>query len=669
MYLKSRMRNEVLLLQVELGLRLLEQLHLLAEPAQVLWVILSDPEILSKLETPPSEQQRRMLAHARILLPFSGRFGWESALREYIDLPLHWRLYELQSTSSGYAVSRLDGHDDGRLAEYDYYLEEAIPYQQRRMPMAQSEPVSFSVSTPAGPRTVTVDLPPSFAAHRTDVLTWFEAPRNHIPLSVTQEELRRTADEMDQREADPARHLQRTRWRHLLERHIHYRTVLSDGSVSTTDTEVIDLDGMTHVAGMVGSGKSTLMKIIATHAYFSHWRVTLVVNDTMTALDLSDYFNCLLANDDEQPVAVALLGRTQKYLHIKRFYQSQIFQRSLQQRRVHWALRQLHVVCPLAGLAPPTALPEPLIIGEEPCENLSDSEGRLVCCPLFSCCPPHQIYRDMPHASIWITTPGAMGSAGLPPQVEDRRIKVGELIYEQSDLVIFDEVDAHQAWFDDLYAPTSALFDSREKGLMDRIDVKTSDLWSDDRAQPPHHQRWITAERNATQASSQVIRQLSQESLLRSWVGPNYFTAFRLFRSLAFHLMGQTNVADAVNQDEEVPDGEIEAEQQVQLLTGYFDRLMVGDPAQIRPPRHTDDVAGWAVYGLSELMDKILSRGDPTINDVTTRACREWIEQFVPQLPETLAALDEARHRAIEPPHPTGNSRSLNTPTLDASTC
>jgi hypothetical protein len=89
--------------------------------------------------------------------------------------------------------------------------------------------------------------------------------------------LRAKSDHFSSHLPDPARHLQTTGWRHLLERYIHYRTVQSDGSVSTTDAEVIDLDGMTHVAGMVGSGKSTLMKIITTHAHFSHWRVTLVV--------------------------------------------------------------------------------------------------------------------------------------------------------------------------------------------------------------------------------------------------------------------------------------------------------------------------------------------------------------------------------------------------------
>lgn len=631
----------VLLLQVELGLRLLERLQLLTEPAQVLWIILSDPRIIEKHSVQLCDQQRHMLARARILLPFSGRFSWENALREYAALPLPWRLYDLQPAANGDLAHRLGGHDDGRINEYDRYLDMPVPYQQKRLQAAQEGQVSFDVYTPAGLRPVSVDIPAAFAAHAADAIPWFQAPHSHIPLHITHEELEQAADEMDRREADPSRHLEAIGWRRLLENTIHYRIVQPDGSVSESDARTIDLDGMVHIAGMVGSGKSILMKMIATHAYFSNWRVTLVVNDTMSALELADYFNCLLSTDDEHPIAVALLGRTQRHLHMKRLYQSRSFQKALQQQRVHWALRQLHVVCPLAALASSTALPEPLLIGEEPCEQLRDSSQKLVRCPLFACCPSQQLYRDMVGASIWITTPGAMGSAGLPASVEPRRIKIGELVYEQSDLVIFDEVDAHQGWFDDLYAPTRPLFDSRENGLMDRVDIKTSEHWASNRAQPSHNQRWILAERNATQASSQIISQLSDENLLRTWVGPNYFTAFRLFRSLAYHLLGQTEASI----DEETPDSQQGVDQDIQLLLGYFEWLMEGDPAQIMPPSRSDDVTGRAVYSLSELMDKILSRGNPCVNVVTARACREWIEQFVPRLPDTLASLEKAQRQ------------------------
>ena len=73
-----------LLLQVELGLWLLEWLDLLDEPITVLWVLLSGLPIPDSRLIAFDKQQRRAIANARILLPFSGRFNWENALRESV---------------------------------------------------------------------------------------------------------------------------------------------------------------------------------------------------------------------------------------------------------------------------------------------------------------------------------------------------------------------------------------------------------------------------------------------------------------------------------------------------------------------------------------------------------------------------------------------------------
>src|SRR5262249_45598524 len=76
-------KQYVLLLRVELGLWLLERLGLVDEPITVLWVLLSGLPIPDSRLDAFDQQQRHAVANARVLLPFSGRFNWESALREY----------------------------------------------------------------------------------------------------------------------------------------------------------------------------------------------------------------------------------------------------------------------------------------------------------------------------------------------------------------------------------------------------------------------------------------------------------------------------------------------------------------------------------------------------------------------------------------------------------
>ena len=85
----------ILLLQVELGLWLLERLDLRDEAITVLWVLLSGLPIPDTRLSTLDQQQRHIIANARILLPFSGRFNWENALRTYATIEEKWRSYRV----------------------------------------------------------------------------------------------------------------------------------------------------------------------------------------------------------------------------------------------------------------------------------------------------------------------------------------------------------------------------------------------------------------------------------------------------------------------------------------------------------------------------------------------------------------------------------------------
>ena len=86
-----------LILQVELGLRLIEQLQLLDEPITIVWGILSATPIRDNRVLAFTAQQRHMIANARILLPFSGRTNWDHALRDYAAIPDQWRCYTVRA--------------------------------------------------------------------------------------------------------------------------------------------------------------------------------------------------------------------------------------------------------------------------------------------------------------------------------------------------------------------------------------------------------------------------------------------------------------------------------------------------------------------------------------------------------------------------------------------
>ncbi len=519
--------QETLLLEVELGLRLLEQLDLLDEPITVLWVMLSGLPIPDPRLSRFSGEQKRMVANVRVLLTFHSRFRWEDALRDYAALPEQWRAYRVQAKDLDrqlVANARLHGCFEERLIAYDSCLTSPLAFRKQATRLAEfGQITSFLADVAQGKKEVAITLPLALTpiVAKTAPVT-MGAMRKRQALSVTYQELLDAAATLDQKADKP-------NWVDRAKRYLRYATVQADGNLSAINEQPLTLNGMAHLVGMVGSGKSTLMILLATHAVLkTDWRVTLVVGDTMTALRLADQFNRHLCSDSSSPVAVALLGRSTREKHLRELYRARDFHSG------HTGLRWLSTICPLQGFIKPGDLPAPLPVGKEPCENLLEPEvpdkksrGRLAC-PLFHVCPSHQVYRDMSKAPIWITTPGALGVATVPTQVDARRIKLGDLIYEQSDIVVFDEVDTIQEWFDNLLAPEIKLFDPHGNGVLDQADVNVAQTWVTNRTRPPADRRWRKAERQAVDAGSSILSQLEQIQILPQWIQRNYFSALSL---------------------------------------------------------------------------------------------------------------------------------------------
>ncbi|HVB22967.1 MAG TPA: hypothetical protein VNG51_13580 [Ktedonobacteraceae bacterium] len=446
-----------LLLQVELGLWLLERLNLHDEAITVLWVLLSGLPIPDTRLSTLDKQQRHAIANARILLPFSGRFNWENALRTYATIEEKWRCYRVHPEKlEQQLVYKLQNHKE-RLVVFDATLDSILPYAPRKITQATADTFCFDAITGQGKQVVQVEINEEEADMATTDISWFTQARNRQPLSYSHNDFRTIASEIDQlrqQRSLPTVLGSQKSWLELVDNLLGYRAILPDGSLSSKNSVPLHINGHAYVVGAVAAGKSTVAKLILADAALhpeKELRITLVVSDTMSALNLADELNTLFCTWGEKPVAVPLIGRSTRSLHLQRLYHSSKF------RPDHWALRWLNPACPLQALATEQA-PCGVLPGKEPCESLyqlpKKPGGRKVYhyCPLFAVCPSKQLYHDMPTARIWITTPGALGKSSLPVQIEQRKVHLTEIVYEQSDLVIFDEADTIQQWFDNLFA-------------------------------------------------------------------------------------------------------------------------------------------------------------------------------------------------------------------------
>ncbi|BAY97328.1 hypothetical protein NIES37_12660 [Tolypothrix tenuis PCC 7101] len=462
------------------------------------------------------------------------------------------------------------------------------------------------------------------------------------PFSVRISDLESDAEFLDVREKLLAR---RYGWHETQKGHwvsrfrkINFHKIQEDGTVSDRNTEPLDLDGFVHIAGQVASGKSTLSTLLAVDVLRNHSdrRITLVVSDVQSAIRLANQINWWFCDDPEndEPVAVPLLGRT-----LKSFYASKDFQEHWQRGQPHWGDRFLGTACALQGLLQASDIfdrlhGKPLIPGTEPCHSLKEapeSESKRKkqnnypsvshLCPFFAACPSQQVYRDMPNARVWITTPGAMAMAGLPRHLELRPIKIGELVYLHSDIVVFDEVDTVIKWFDDVYAEEVLLTNG---GVFDDIGVQTEDYMRFNRVTPPLMQRWTTAERHVQSVVTATLTLLDKHlghEFLRKWIERGYFTPNSLLYKFSRRLAGLEELDHP-----DVTEQEIKANnRRVQQIMRYFDALLDDDPLLGQPRPNSK------VQRLALLIQQINSIGESATDDNIYRACKAWIVDFFPK--------------------------------------
>ncbi len=624
----------VLLFSVELGLHLLEVLGCANDAIESAWVWFTNIDIVDRKRRNLNDKQKLALANACVLLRF-GKYDWIAALKTYAALSAEWRCYLVDPNDLTLPVTREPNgpkYVTGRFPTYSECLfQEIMPYSTRSRPVADPGTIVFRTQYPR-PRVLTASLNETAiktaSAANSSLVGFSQGQQQKKRISITYDNLLSIAEELDDLE-NTSDITPRTQWVKLVNDVIRYRLFQPDGSLGPVNRDPLELSGHAHLPGMVGAGKSMMAKLIAVYgARYGHWRTTIVVSDVMTAINLADSLNRILVKKGEQPLAVPLLGRSTRYIHISKVYRSDTFTEE------SWSPRWLDTRCAIQGMVAANALQEgPLRPGDEPCERLFeedadlDDETQRHLCPLFAICPVHQMYRDMPHAPIWITTPGAMAKSRLPLHVEPRHIHLGELIYHQSDLVVFDEVDMIQQWFDNEYALSQSLIDTTG-GALSLIDTITSEFLVKENTLSDYARRWITSESRAREVALYICDMLQGSDTLKAWVGQRYFTAFRLYSDLAQRFL-------------DIAGGQPVSPQQEQALNDLLENFDRFHDDNIMPPFKA--TMSPSVEHLHRIADAILARSGSAVDERTIGICASWIRMYVPDVENTLQVLEQKR--------------------------
>ncbi|MGB9752774.1 hypothetical protein [Roseiflexus castenholzii] len=508
---------------IEIGLHVTR--HVAQElPTRDLWALLMGypfPGI------PTDAESQRMLHVARLLLPFfRSPFPWRRALERYRQIPEHLRGYDVDANGTA-CRERSPTIASKRQDVYRTTLNQSPPYRCDQRRPAQAGRYSYWDGAFWRDVRLTEDvILPAPPAHP------INEARPREPITVTWDDLIATARWMDNESA--ARGLKAMQWERRIERVRLELVNESDGTL--TSSRSLTLNGVVHLIGMVGSGKSTLMDVLAVWMAREGRHTTIIVGDVISVLERADRLARL-----GLPVA-PILGASNRKRHLQRLHRTlAAAQPDETLAHHHTGFTWLSTACPLDGLRDQ---PNPLDLERSPCWNLRASpETRSeVTCPLYSGCPSHQAQRDAVNALIWIATPASFIYRSIDPQINRERIRFAELTARHSDLLIIDEADRVQMHLDMIFSPNQTLVGPGDDAWLSRLWKHVVQSLNDKGREPLRNEavsHWVRALETAQTVTDTVYTLLLREPALRTWVGQkDYFTDWLLLDRIAHKISG-----------------------------------------------------------------------------------------------------------------------------------
>jgi hypothetical protein len=353
-----------------------------------------------------------------------------------------------QSTTGAYRIDPetltfelSDFLEDPLIAEARAWLSRPVDYESHTMGFA--DPVSTmsvqigeaygEVRVPIGPITT------ALAPRRTHNLARVPKGSVHIPLA----ELREIAQQMDEHDvAAPER--RRGNWGQRLESFSVLTPVCGRG-LEPADT--IELQDVKHLIGLPGSGKTTILMLVAMWLGRAGLKAMLI----FPSIEVARQYMSDLAFHGVKVGMLVGQNPTTRREHADRIADA-IAAAGGQGGFAHTidGADSFAANCVLPAFATDDA--SLWAFGYAPCEEIlqgNDRTGRLRkrLCPLWTRCGRNKAPRDLLDADIWVGHVLSMDTR-VPAHAIDARIRYFELIARTFDVVIFDEADMVQSHLD-----------------------------------------------------------------------------------------------------------------------------------------------------------------------------------------------------------------------------
>lgn len=246
------------------------------------------------------------------------------------------------------------------------------------------------------------------------------------PISISLDELLNVAKEMAEIcPGDPC---------HMILKANILKQIIGNSVKSCTE---LTLREVVNIVGMVGAGKSTLIKVLAFWCHQNGYRIAIVVDTVAEVLNLQKYLSALGIT------ASPLIGRNERLKYINQVTQPN--ETCLSEDFSQY----LTPACLIDGMDAQHSAA--IAFGKEPCYSLKKGSKNHLC-PYFDQCLGTKMLRECYTASVVLTTVAGFAAS----RVGQQRETFLELTMRDFDLVIFDESDRVQKTLDHFFMPETS---------------------------------------------------------------------------------------------------------------------------------------------------------------------------------------------------------------------
>ncbi|MDF2883033.1 MAG: hypothetical protein K0R54_3590 [Clostridiaceae bacterium] len=492
---------------IELGLYLWEKINP-DENCEDLWVFLVGYHFNTEVFKNLSKELRSYIAKLRFYLKyFKSKQIWKNSLEEYKKIEQICRLYDFDNENK---LKRREVTVCSKREDiYEKTLKRALNHSKKDFKWKLNGEISFdydkfkdSVTIPENWEKIT--------ENKKSIIN-LKNNRQKSPITIKLSGLIETAKWMDNK-------LKSGDWENRIKR---IAILIPNWEDELEPSNKFTLDGIFNLVGMVSSGKSTLMQILAVWAAKNNYHITLIVDSVVAVMNLVQLMEKLEL--DSSPI----LGKHNRDNQLKKLHfakGNQNFNELVNESIFKW----VSTICPLNGLRKDTTKNKPFKPGEEPCNKLYLEEKVYYYCPMYYSCPIHKSWNEIYKSRVIVTTPASLIYTHVPIQNSRENIRVLELVYNLSDIIVFDEVDRVQLQMDGCFSPAQVLADGKDKAWLNTLGNKVGDVFYRSGRRQLREQNlenWFEAHKNVQNAVNSLYNILITKEKMRNWAAKDHFSA------------------------------------------------------------------------------------------------------------------------------------------------